>query len=73
MCDGACYSLKLFGSRWAHYPERGDEWKTGEEAETTRHGPKIQRFFAGGGIYCRIPRFQRRLPPSASSRLGAKA
>ena len=40
MCDGACYSLKLFGSRWAHYPERGDEWKTGEEAETTRHGPK---------------------------------
>ena len=29
-----------------HYPERGEEWKTGEEAETTRHGPKIQKSFS---------------------------
>ena len=42
MRDGACYSLKLFGSRCAHYPECGDEWKTGEGTETTRHGAKTQ-------------------------------
>ena len=41
MYDGACYSFKLFGGRRAHYPGCGDEWKTGEELETTRHGPKI--------------------------------
>ena len=27
MYDGVCYSFKLFGSRCAHYPECGDEWK----------------------------------------------
>ena len=42
MYDGACYMFKLFGSRCARYPGCGDEWKTVEEAETTRHGPKIQ-------------------------------
>ena len=42
MSDGAFYSFKPFGSRCAHYAECGDEWKTGEGTETTRHGPKIQ-------------------------------
>ena len=38
LCDGACYSFKVFGSRCACYPECGDEYKTKEGSGTMRHG-----------------------------------
>ena len=41
LCDGVCYSFKVFGSRCAHYPECGDECKTEQGTETTRHGFKL--------------------------------
>ena len=36
---------------WEPLGTLSGEWKTGEEAETTRHGPKIQKSFSPVVVY----------------------
>ena len=73
MCDGACYSLKLFGSRWVHYPERGDEWKTGEGTETTRHGFKLHHILRRCGHILSNPSLPAAISMVSKQSVGGKS